>query len=186
MASPREELEQAIARGDYAAAAQYAGPILKINPSDPYANFAVGMDHFGKRAWGRAAEHLQRCVKQKPDEPVFLNNLAIVLLYTGRYDEALKHAQKALKIQPDSEIVKDTISQIKKARDAVAGAKKAAKKPDAKKPDAKKSEKKPVNKKESKKKAEPPPKPSEGQDAPEQTELEGLVPSTPAAAPDMM
>ena len=186
MASPREELEQAIARGDYAAAAQYAGPILKINPSDPYANFAVGMDHFGKRAWDRAAEHLHRCVKQKPDEPVFLNNLAIVLLYTGRYDEALKHAQKALKIQPDSEIVKDTISQIKKARDAVAGAKKAAKKPDAKKPDAKKSEKKPVNKKDSKKKADPPPRPSEGQDAPEHTELEGLVPSTPAAPPDMM
>ena len=40
--------------------------------------------------------------------------------------------------------------------------------------------------KESKKKADPPPKPSEGQDAPEQTELEGLVPSTPAAVPDTM
>ena len=125
---PREQMEQAIGRGDYAAAAKFAAPILRTNPDDAYANFAVGMDHFGKQEWDRAVTHLTRCVKQSPDEPVFLNNLAITLLYKGRYDEALKHAQKALKLQPDSEVVQDTINQIKKAR-----AKLTPKKADAKK-----------------------------------------------------
>ncbi|MBO7688855.1 MAG: tetratricopeptide repeat protein, partial [Kiritimatiellae bacterium] len=154
MASPREQLEQAIGRGDYVAAAKFAAPILRTNPDDAYANFAVGMDHFGKQAWDRAVTHLTRCVKQSPDEPVFLNNLAIALLYKGRYDEALKHAQKALKIQPDSEVVQDTINQIKKARAVV-----AAKKPDSKK---KPAEKKPAGKKAPKKaeKTEEPPKPA--------------------------
>ena len=167
MVSPREQLEQAIGRGDYAAAAKFAAPILRTNPDDPYANFAVGMDHFGKQAWDRAVTHLTRCVKQNPDEPVFLNNLAIALLYKGRYDEALKHAQKALKIQPDSEIVQDTISQIKKAR-----ADSAAKKSVEKKTDAKKAEKKPVEKKPAEKK--PPKK--------EEDDAEGLVPATPTAS----
>ena len=167
MASPREQLEQAIGRGDYAAAAKFAAPILRTSPDDVYANFAVGMDHFGKQAWDRAVTHLTRCVKQSPDEPVFLNNLAIALLYKGRYDEALKHAQKALKIQPDSEVVQDTINQIKKARADV-----AAKKSATKKPDAKKAEKKPVEKKPADKR--PPKK--------EEDDAEGLVPATPAAS----
>ena len=177
--SPREELHAAIARGDYAGAAKYASPILSINPDDAYANFAVGMDHFGKQEWDPAAEHLRRSVAKMPNEPVFLNNLAIVLLYKGQYDDALIFAQKAQKFQPDSEIVQDTIDQIKKARDSAAGEKKpAAKKPPKKgeKPPKKKADKPP------KKKVEPPPKavePSAG-DAPEATELEGLVPSTPA------
>ena len=177
MASPREQMEQAIGRGDYAAAAKFAAPILRTNPDDAYANFAVGMDHFGKQAWDRAVTHLTRCVKQSPDEPVFLNNLAIALLYKGRYDEALKHAQKALKIQPDSEVVQDTINQIKKARADV-----AAKKPDSKK--------KPAGKKPQKKaeKTEEPPKPTESPapaDPPAQDDTEGLVPAAPSASEDM-
>jgi Flp pilus assembly protein TadD len=158
MASPREELDAALARGDYAAAAQYASPILSINPDDVYANFAVGMDHFGNRAWDLAEKHLMRCVTQNSDEPVFLNNLSIVLLYRGRYDDALAYAQKALKVQPDSEVVQDTIRQIEKARDAEA----------------------------EKKKAETPSKaPLPTTSEPEQSEPAGLVPSTPAASESM-
>ena len=178
MASPREQMEQAIGRGDYAAAARFAAPILRTNPDDAYANFAVGMDHFGKQAWDRAVTHLTRCVKQSPDEPVFLNNLAIALLYKGRYDEALKHAQKALKIQPDSEVVQDTINQIKKARADV-----AAKKPDSKK---KPPEKKPAGKKPPKK-SEEPPKPVKSPapaDTPTQDDAEGLVPAAPSSSED--
>ncbi len=188
--SPREELDAAIARGDYVAAAQYAKPILSITPDDPYANFAVGMDHFGKRAWEPAERHLRKCVKQKPDEPVFLNNLAVVLLYRGRYDDALAQARRALKILPDSKDVQDTIRQIEKARDAD-GAKKPetkpapkkkseAKPPAKKKPEAKKPEvKKPEAKKPAEKPAKAPENPPEG-DGPD-----ALVPSLPAAPETM-
>ena len=183
--SPREELDAAIARGDYVAAAQYAKPILSITPDDPYANFAVGMDHFGKRAWEPAEKHLRKCVKQKPDEPVFLNNLAVVLLYRGRYDEALAHARRALKILPDSTDVQDTIRQIEKARDADGAKKPEAKpapkkKPEAKPPAKKKPEaKKPEAKKPAEKPAKAPEKPPEG-DGPD-----ALVPSLPAAPETM-
>lgn len=188
--SPREELDAAIARGDYVAAAQYAKPILSITPDDPYANFAVGMDHFGKRAWEPAEKYLRKCVKQKPDEAVFLNNLAVVLLYRGRYDDALAQARRALKILPDSKDVQDTIRQIEKARDGD-GAKKPEtkpapkKKPDAKppakkKPDAKKpGTKKPEAKKPAEKPAKAPENPPEG-DSPD-----ALVPVLPAAPETM-
>lgn len=180
MASPREQMEQAIGRGDYVAAAKFAAPILRTNPDDAYANFAVGMDHFGKQTWDRAVTHLTRCVKQSPDEPVFLNNLAIALLYKGRYDEALKHAQKALKIQPDSEVVQDTINQIQKARAELT----------PKKADAKKAEKKPAGKKPPKKaeKVEKPSKPAEAPvpaEMPAQDDTEGLVPAAPSASENM-
>ena len=165
-------MDAAIGRGDYAAAAQYAKAILSITPDDPYANFAVGMDHFGKRAWDPAERHLRKCVKQKPDEAVFLNNLAVVLLYRGRYDEALEEARRALKILPGSKDVQDTIRQIEKARD-VDGAKKPENKPaPKKKPEAKKAEKKPAEKKPAEKKS---PKK-------EEDDAEGLVPATPAAS----
>ena len=193
--SPREEMDAAIGRGDYAAAAQYAKAILSITPDDPYANFAVGMDHFGKRAWDPAERHLRKCVKQKPDEAVFLNNLAVVLLYRGRYDEALTHARRALKILPGSKDVQDTIRQIEKARDAD-GAKKteakpapkkkpeakppAKKKPDAKKPEAKKPE---ATKPESKKPAEKPAVVSEN--PPAEDGPDALVPALPAAPETM-
>ena len=195
MVSPRDEMDQAIARGDYAAAAQYAKPILSINSEDPYANFAVGMNHFGKRDWNRAVEFLARSVKKNPKDPVFLNNLAIALLYKGRYEDALVHANRALKLQPDSAVIKDTILQIEKVRDdaeaeAKAGKKPEAKKSEAKKPDAKKTDakkpdaKKPDAKKPPKKKTEKPAKASETPPAksPELIELEGLVPTTPSAS----
>ena len=184
MVSPREQLEQAIGRGDYVAAAKFAAPILRTNPDDAYANFAVGMDHFGKQAWDRAVTHLTRCVKQSPEEPVFLNNLAIALLYKGRYDEALKHAQKALKIQPDSEAVQDTINQIKKERANMAAKKPdSKKKPAGKKPPAKKlPAKKPQEKSEEVKN---PPKPAvtpAPADKPAEDDMETLVPATPTAS----
>ena len=178
-------MDAAIGRGDYVAAAQYAKAILSITPDDPYANFAVGMDHFGKRAWEPAEKHLRKCVKLKSDEPVFLNNLAVVLLYRGRYDEALTHARRALKILPGSKDVQDTIRQIEKARDADGGKKPEAKpapkkkteakppakkKPEAKKPDAKKPAEKP---------AKVPENPPEGDDP------DALVPSLPAAPETM-
>ena len=189
--SPREELDAAIARGDYVAAAQYAKPILSITPNDPYANFAVGMDHFGKRAWEPAERHLRRCVEQKPDEAVFLNNLAVVLLYRGRYDEALTHARRALRILPGSKDVQDTISQIEKARDAN-GAKKSEtkpapkKKPEAKPPAPKKNPgaKPPAKKKpEAKKPAGKPAKVPEN--PPGEDGSNALVPALPAAPETM-
>ena len=159
--TPRESLQMALARADFTMARRSAELILNDDPDDPNANFAVGMSYYTQKQWARAEEYLRRVLIKKPKEPAVWNNLAMICMYTERYDEALKHAQKALKIQPDSEEVQDTINQIKKARQMT-----------PKKADAKKAEKKPAGKK-------PP------AEAPAEDDVESLLPAAPSALENM-
>lgn len=115
--TPREVLRLALARRDFTLARRYAEQILADDPNDPDANFAMGMDYYTKKKWTRAEEYLRRCLIKRPRQPVYWNNLAMICLYTERYDEGLKLAQKALEIIPDSAEVKDTVKQIEEARD---------------------------------------------------------------------
>ena len=148
--TPRESLQLALVRADFGQARSCAELILQSDPNDPDANFGVGMSYYTQKQWARAEEYLRRCLIKKPRQPTFWNNLAMICMYTERYDEGLKMAQKALDIIPDSAEVKDTIKQIKEAK------KKAqekgggeAKKPDTEKPDTEKKTE-PVKKAESK------------------------------------
>ena len=143
MASPRDEMEKAVLRADFEAAAPHAELVLAIDPGDPVANFAVGMHHFGKRQWAKAAEKLKRSLERNPTDPVTLNNLAITCLYQQRYVDALKYAEKALDLLPGSAEIEETLSQIKKLKEAAdkekaKAAKQAKKKPAAQKPAPKK------------------------------------------------
>ena len=115
--SPREALQKTLARCDFTRARRYAEQILADDPNDPDANFAMGMDYYTKKKWTRAEEHLRRCLIKRPRQPVYWNNLAMICLYTERYDEGLKWAQRALEIIPDSAEVKDAIKQLKDARE---------------------------------------------------------------------
>ena len=167
---------------DVPAHAVAAAPSGAEKPIDVYAIFGEGMTHVEKREWDQAVEKLMRCVELKPDNSLFMISLTKALFYKGRYDDALKHAQKALKLQPESVEVKDLINQIKKARANV-----TAKKPDSKK---KPADKKPAGKKSRKKteKVEKPPKPVESPapaDPLAQDDPEGLVPAAPSALENM-
>ena len=116
--TPREGLQFALVRADFTLARKYAEPILDADPDDPNANFGMGMSYFMQEQFGRAEEYLQRCLKKNSKEPAVWNNIAVLQLRTGRFDEALKNAQKALALIPDSAEVKDTIRQIEKAKEA--------------------------------------------------------------------
>jgi len=115
--TPREGLQLALVRADFALARKYATPILDAVPEDPNANFGMGMSYFVEGQWARAEEYLRRCLIRNPKEPAVYNNLAIVQLKTGRYDAALKNAKKALALAPESAEVKDTLQQVEKALD---------------------------------------------------------------------
>ena len=115
--TPRDALQLALARQDFTLARRYAELILSDDPNDPDANFAMGMNYYTKGKWTRAEECLRRCLIKRPRQPVYWNNLAMICLYTERYDEGLKLAQRALEIIPDSAEVKDTIKQLKDARE---------------------------------------------------------------------
>ena len=135
--TPREGLQLALVRADFALARRYAEPILEAIPDDPNANFAMGMSYYVQKQYARSEEYLKRCLVKHPKEPAVWNNLAMIMLYTERYDEAEEHAKKALELIPESAEVKDTLKQIREARTA------AAKESDAKKPVEKKVGEKP-------------------------------------------
>lgn len=114
--TPREGLQLALARADFALARRHAEPILDADPDDPNANFAMGMSYYVNKQWTRAEEYLKRCLVRNPKEPAVWNNLAMLMMYTERFDEAEKHAARALELIPESAEVKDTIKQIREAR----------------------------------------------------------------------
>ena len=113
--TPREGLQMALLRADFALARRFAEPILAADPDDPNANFAMGMSYLEQKQHGRAEEFLARCLVRKPDEPAVWNNLAMTCLHTGRLQEAERHARRALALAPDSQEVRDTLAQIIKA-----------------------------------------------------------------------
>lgn len=121
--TPRESLKMALARADFTMAQRFAEPILKDDPDDFNANFATGMYHFCAKRWARAEEYLRRCLVKKPREPAVWNNLAVIYMHQGRFEEAEEAARKALGILPDSAEVKDTIKQIREAREKAAARK---------------------------------------------------------------
>ncbi len=113
--TPREGLQFALVRADFALARRYAEPILDADPDDPNANFGMGMSYFMEEQWGRAEEYLNRCLRRNEKEPAIWNNIAVLQLRTGRLEEARKNALKALELIPGSAEVKDTLAQIEKA-----------------------------------------------------------------------
>ncbi len=114
--TPREGLQLALVRADFALARRYAEPILEAIPDDPNANFAMGMSYYVQKQYARSEEYLKRCLIRNSNEPAIWNNLAMIMLHTQRYDEAEEHAKKALELIPESAEVKDTLKQIRDAR----------------------------------------------------------------------
>lgn len=120
--TPREGLQHALDRADFALAASYARPILKANKADPEANFGMAMSFIVQQQWARAGEHLKVYAEQRANEPAVWNNLAMVCLKMNRLVEAERHVRKALELVPESAEVKDTLKQIEAAKQANAQA----------------------------------------------------------------
>ena len=119
--TPREGLKLGLERADFKLARSYARQVLASDETDVPANFALGMGFFIEKHYGRAEMHLKKCLVKAPDEPAVLNNLAIVQLRLGRFDEAETNALKALKYLPSSSEIKTTIRHIRAAREGANG-----------------------------------------------------------------
>jgi len=112
--TPREGLHFALVRADFLLARRYAEPILDADPDDADANFGMGMSYLVQEQYGRAEEYLMKCLKRNAKEPAVWNNIAVIQMRLGRYDDAMKNAKKALELLPDSAEIKDTMKQIEK------------------------------------------------------------------------
>ena len=114
--TPREGLRVALARPDFLLAYCYALPILRANPDDAEANFAVAMRHLIERNWAASEKHFRIVLKSRPTEVAVINNLAIVCFRQGKVDEALRLALEAQKLAPSSEAVADTLKTIRRVK----------------------------------------------------------------------
>ncbi len=122
--TPREGLQLALLRADFALASRYATILVETDPDNPDANFALGMYAFAQAQWTRAEEALMRCLVRKPNEPAVLNNLALAQMQQGNFEAATANAQKAQKLLPASDEVMETLAEIAAAKAAAAEAKK--------------------------------------------------------------
>ena len=113
--TPREGLRIALERADFQLARRYATPILHADPSNPDANFGMGMSYFIEEKFTQAEPFLKAALERRPDEPAYLNNLAVCCYKGGRFEEALGWARKALAKLPDSPAVRKTHAEIAKA-----------------------------------------------------------------------
>ena len=114
--TPREGLKLGLERADFRLARSYARKVIVSDADDVQANFALGMGYFTEKQYGRAEMHLRKCLVRAPNEPAVLNNLAIVLLRLGRFDEAETNAVRALERLPNSSEIKTTLRHIRAAR----------------------------------------------------------------------
>jgi len=108
--TPREGLELALRRADFAEARRYAAAVLRSDPKNPDAHFGTAMCYLKENNLAEAEKHLRIVLESRPDEPAALNNLSIVCRKTKRYDEAVELAKHALKMLPDSPEVKRTLA----------------------------------------------------------------------------
>lgn len=112
--TPREQLRAALRQADFTAARPYATAILADHPDFLPANFAYAMFYFVEDQYSKSIEYFERCIEKNPNEPTFFNNIAIAQLYSRKLDVALKNAQRAHELAPDSVEIKDTIRRIEK------------------------------------------------------------------------
>lgn len=118
--TPREGLWVSLKRADFELARRYAVMVLRTNADDVDANFAMGMWSLESREYMQAVRHLQVVLKQKPNEPTVLNNLALAYYRLNFFTEAIECAERAIKILPTSEELQRNLANIRKARDEVA------------------------------------------------------------------
>jgi serine/threonine protein kinase len=74
---------------------------LEINPGSFWAHYRAAVVCFRIEQWGEATNHLERCQKRRPNNPMIPAILASCLCEQGRSDAALQACDRALELAPD-------------------------------------------------------------------------------------
>jgi tetratricopeptide (TPR) repeat protein len=72
---------------DYQGALDHAQKAVAIDPSHPYAVRILGTAHLHLNQLDEAEAHLRRAIELKPDFPIAIIDLALLLLLAGKFDE---------------------------------------------------------------------------------------------------
>jgi tetratricopeptide (TPR) repeat protein len=98
--------EQAEAKGDHEQALELLHQAVSIDPEFADAFNELGAVEAGQGDLSQAIDEFQKAVDLVPDHPRALANLSIVLAKAQRFDEAAQVARRALRIMPNSGVVR--------------------------------------------------------------------------------
>lgn len=98
--TPREGLDVALKRADFELARQYAYMVMRVDKTDPNANFALGMWSLEANEYRRAVEFLEIAARKCPEQSPILNNLALAYVRLGELEMAKEVIERAKKIDP--------------------------------------------------------------------------------------
>ena len=113
--SPQEGLALALKRADFNLAYRYATRVLKDDPDDLNANFAMGMWAAETRQYKIALMYLEAADSKRPNEPSILNNLAMVRYKLGDLLGAAKAIKRARDLNPGSKEIQENVKRITEA-----------------------------------------------------------------------
>ena len=61
--------------------------------------------------WGKAADHYQQALEEKPDDPKGLVSLGLALYELGSYNQSIEYYSRAMEISPDDPLAYDKVAQ---------------------------------------------------------------------------
>ena len=114
--TPRESLMIALKRADFELAHRYAAKVLRQEPKDAEANFAMGMWGLETHDYARAVRCFSVVLEANPKDPTVLNNIALAHLKLNELDPALEYAEQAAALAPDAPEVSRTLEAIREKR----------------------------------------------------------------------
>jgi tetratricopeptide (TPR) repeat protein len=100
-------------------AADVFAQVVRRAPNDVEAQVAAAVGQFDKDAPARAFGRLGPLTRRFPDEPTVRFHLGVLLLWTGRIDEAKRQFRLASRIRPGSPLAREAgryLETIRKAR----------------------------------------------------------------------
>lgn len=116
--SPREGLVLGLQRADFTLARNFAQTVIRRDPEDAQANFAIGMYYLMAERHPEAIKHLETVLKRLPEDPIVLNNMALCYDRMKCPDKALDCAERALKAAPGNESIRENLERYRKTAEA--------------------------------------------------------------------
>lgn len=111
--TPEEGLRIALKRADFRLAKAFAETVLRRNPKDEHANFAMGMFYLVGENYHACVPYLERVLETKCEDAAVLNNLATAYGRMGDRVRALRYAERAHRSAPDNAVILENLNSLR-------------------------------------------------------------------------
>lgn len=118
--SPREGLVLGLQRADFTLARNFAQTVIRQDPGDAQANFAIAMYCLMAERYQEAIEHFEMVLRRLPEDPVVLNNMAMCYDRLKSPVKALECAERALRAAPKNQSIRENLERYRKAAESAA------------------------------------------------------------------